>query len=428
MPKLSGKLTQTVVAKAKLEEKPYFIWAGEPSGFGVRVFPNGSKIFYLDYRNDHGTRRRMRIGAYGKELTVEQAHRKAASMVSSIVGESADPMRDKRDARAAVTVSSLCDAYMAAAEAGTLLKKNGERKKTSTLEIDRGRIDRHIKPLLGSKRVAEIGRGDIRQFIKDVTAGKTAKVVKTDKLRGKAIVEGGAGTAARTTGLLSGIMSFAVDEEIIAANPVHGVPRPKDGKRDRRLTPDEMRALGDALSDAVTESWQAIAGIRLLSLTGARLSEIVKLQWSEVDLANQVLVYGDTKTGQSLRPLGSAAIDIIQATETMGGAGFVLPGARDTAKPFGSLDTALERVTAKAKLEGVTAHVLRHTFASIAADMNYSDGTIGALIGHKGHTVTSKYSHRLDAVLVAAANKVAAEVWRQMTGQGGNVVEMPRRA
>jgi integrase len=58
-------------------------------------------------------------------------------------------------------------------------------------------------------------------------------------------------------------------------------------------------------------------------------------------------------------------------------------------------------------LADVTPHVLRHSFASLAADLGYSEPTIAAMIGHKGQTITSRYVHSADAVLLAAADAVA---------------------
>jgi hypothetical protein len=73
--------------------------------------------------------------------------------------------------------------------------------------------------------------------------------VKTG-FRGRAIVEGGAGTASRTVGLLGGILSFAVSEGFIAVNPVRGVRRPADNRREIRLTADQYRALANTLAEA----------------------------------------------------------------------------------------------------------------------------------------------------------------------------------
>jgi integrase len=82
----------------------------------------------------------------------------------------------------------------------------------------------------------------------------------------------------------------------------------------------------------------------------------------------------------------------------------------------------------RAELEGVTPHTMRHSYASVAGDLGFADSTIAALLGHTAGTVTSRYVHRLDSVLVAAANKVSGEVYRQMTGASAKVLEMPRRA
>jgi integrase len=69
----------------------------------------------------------------------------------------------------------------------------------------------------------------------------------------------------------------------------------------------------------------------------------------------------------------------------------------------------LDRVCARAGLEDVTPHVLRHTFASMAAELGFSELTIAGLLGHASRGVTQRYIH-LDKALVLAANRVAAEI------------------
>jgi hypothetical protein len=83
-------------------------------------------------------------------------------------------------------------------------------------------------------------------------AGKTVADVKTG-FRGRAIVKGGTTAASRTVGLLGGILSFAVSEGVITANPVRGVKRPADNRREVRLTAGQYKALGDALAAAEAE-------------------------------------------------------------------------------------------------------------------------------------------------------------------------------
>ncbi|GHD07734.1 tyrosine-type recombinase/integrase [Tianweitania populi] len=417
------KLTKSIVDKSQPQDRQYTVWCSEQKGFGVSINPGGSKTYMVDYRTADGNRRRMTIGKHGA-ITADEARKLAIQTLGGIVLQKQDPLLERRTRRSSLTVADLCDDYLKAAEAGLVLGKGRKPKKATTLYIDRGRIEGHIKPLLGKKLVIDLTRADVTRFIRDVSSGKTAKVAKTDRLRGKSVVEGGAGTAARTAGLLGGILTFAVSEGVIPANPVHGVARPADGSRDRRLTADEFRALGKALDASDDEPWQVTAAIWLLALTGCRRGEIASLRWSEVDTAGNALRLGDTKTGASTRPLPSDAVTVLDGLTRVKDAVHVLPGTRDPSKPFGALQAGIERVMKRAKLEGVTAHTLRHSFASVAADLDYSDSTIGAMLGHAGGTITSKYVHRLDSVLVAAANKVAGEVYRQMTGKEAKVVEL----
>jgi hypothetical protein len=63
----------------------------------------------------------------------------------------------------------------------------------------------------------------------------------------------------------------------------------------------------------------------------------------------------------------------------------------------------------------ITPHVLRHSFASLAADLGFNEPTIASLLGHKTHSITSRYVHSADAVLLAAANAVANETLKLLT-------------
>jgi integrase len=76
----------------------------------------------------------------------------------------------------------------------------------------------------------------------------------------------------------------------------------------------------------------------------------------------------------------------------------------------------------------VTPHVLRHSFASLAGDLGYSEPTIAALVGHKGHTITSRYVHAADAVLLAAADAVANRTAELMGEMKPEAAVVPLRA
>ena len=207
-------------------------------------------------------------------LEADKAREEAKSIIlQAELGQ--DRAAEKAKARSEMTFDKVCDLYV---------KEGCETKKPSTIATDRGRIERHIKPLLGKKRIGEITRPDVEKFMRDVASGKTAADVKT-KLHGRAIVEGGKGTATRTVGLLGGIMSFAVSRELRPDNPVRGVRRYADKKGETFLSPTELAKIGTALASAETAGANrfAVAIIRLLAFTGARKSEIASLKWSEVE-------------------------------------------------------------------------------------------------------------------------------------------------
>jgi integrase len=187
---------------------------------------------------------------------------------------------------------------------------------------------------------------------------------------------------------------------------VRGVERFADGKRDRRLSVGEYRTLGIALRKARdARVWPgAVGAVHFIALTGWRSGEVLRLTWSEVDLDRRTATLPDTKTGRSMRPLSQAACDVIRAMQL--GGDLVFPPARGgNGTQFVGRWT---RVTSFGKLpEEITPHTLRHSFASLAADLGYSEPTIAALIGHQGRSITSRYVHSADAVLLAAADAVA---------------------
>ncbi len=337
------------------------------------------------------------------------ARAKAQELLGDVARDR-DPAAEKQARRKATTVADLCDLYLVDALAGRVLKRSGVAKKASTLEIDKGRIERHIKPLLGTHAVAAITRRDVERFLHDIAEGKTKARIKT-KARGLARVRGGKTAANRSVGLLGAIFTYAVRHGMRPDNPVHGLQRFADVKRERRLSDEEYSRLGAALCQAAdAHVWPAaVAAIRFLALTGWRRSEVLGLRWSEIDVGRRTATLGSTKSGRSLRPLSRGACDVLRAMREAlsSGGDLVFPATRGE----GTMDGFRKFWLRIAKLGGlpadITPHVLRHSFASLAADLGYSEPTIASLVGHAGRSVTSRYVHAADAVLLAAADAVA---------------------
>src|SRR5271169_4956281 len=241
------------------------IWDTAVTGFAARRQKGDAVTYLVKYRTAGGRQRWHTIGRHGAPWTPESARSEARRILGEVV-KGTDPAAEKRAARSAATVAELCDSYLADAEAGRVLTRSKAPKRASTLMIDKGRIERHIKPLLGGLAVASVTRGDVEQFLHDVAEGRTAGKTKTANKRGLARVTGGRTAATRAVGLLGGIFTYAVRRSMRADNPAHGVERFADQERNRRLSDDEYAALGAAVRKAESSGlWPpAIAAARFL--------------------------------------------------------------------------------------------------------------------------------------------------------------------
>jgi integrase len=417
-----GKQKRIGLREVRMLQPKDIAWDGAVPGFGARRQQDAIS-YVLKYRAAGGRQRWYTIGRHGAPWTPEMAREEARRLLGE-VAKGGDPAAEKHIVRRAVTVADLCQRYFADARVGRLLVRGGRPKKAGTLLGDRGRIEDHIVPLLGRLPVAAVTKKDVEEFMHAVAAGETARQAKT-----KPRVRGGRGVAARTIGLLGAIFAYAVDHGLRADNPAHRVRKFAENKRERRLSDAEYAALGEGLRQAEGTIWPpAIACTRFLALTGWRSGEAVALRWQDVDLSRRTAMLPDTKTGRSMRPLSHAACDLLGAVvPRLGRSTLVFPASRCDGLMAG-FRKFFHRIAALGKPPAeVTPHVLRHSFASLAADLGYSELTIAALVGHKGHSITSRYVHSADAVLLAAANAVAAETAARM-GEGSvpsNVAQLP---
>lgn len=389
------------------------IWDAAVPSFGARRQKGAAVAYVLKYRTAEGRQRWYTIGRHGAPWTPDMARDEAKRLLGEVV-KGLDPATSKGARRSAVTVAELCEQYLSDAVAGRLLTRRKTAKKASTLATDEGRIRTHIVPLLGRLGVAAVSREDIETFMHDVAEGKTAGTARTKNKRGLSQVRGGKGTASRTVGLLGAIFTYAVRKRLRPDNPARGVMRFADGKRERRLDDDEYAKLGSALRAASDGGvWPpAVLAARFLALTGWRSGEALGLQWSDIDLSRRTATLGDTKTGRSMRPLSNAACSLLRDLPRP--AGLVFPASRGEGR-MGGFPKLWARIAKFGPLpHDITPHVLRHTFASVAADLGYSELTIATLLGHKGRSVTAGYVHSADAVLLAAADAVASRVMELM--------------
>ena len=182
---MAKNLTKRIVEGARPKANDHFVWCGKTTGFGVRVYPSGKKIFVAQVRVGRSIRR-VRIGPFGP-LTVEQARQRAKKIIDA-AADGRDPQREKREHRNALTVAELSEKYLVAARAGLVIVRRFKRpKRASTVAIDEGRVSRHIVPLIGSIRACDLTRQDVQRMVDDIAAGKTAGVFE-GRPRAKAVV------------------------------------------------------------------------------------------------------------------------------------------------------------------------------------------------------------------------------------------------
>ncbi len=406
------KLTkQTVDTRTAVDRATYYYDTDLP-GFFLREQPTGSRVWGVEYRAGNGRgapTRRVTIAAFGK-LTPDEA-RAAARKLLADVAHGQDPAAQKAAKAKEMTLTALIDLY---GDEGCFVQRGirqGEPMKERTKAYTLARLRHHAAPLLGKKRVSEIGVGDIERFVRDVGAGKTAKDEKTG-LRTRVIVRGGDGAARKVVRDLSAVFSFAVRRGIMPANPCDKASvRKTDNKRDRYLTLDEVKRLGEAFDEleGAGTNPKALNIARLWALTGCRRDEIAGLRWSEVDFDRGLLVLDDSKTGKSIRPLGAAASALLAPINRDEPSPFVFP-AENGEGHYQGTKRIWPKVVDKAKLPGVTPHTLRHTMGSTAVSTGEALALTGAILGHANARSTSIYAHVQNDPSRRAADRVSRKI------------------
>jgi integrase len=400
MPRLTKKILDGLMPKSQ----DVFAWDSEIRGLGVRLKPSGTKTFFLQYRNKSNRTRRLVIGPYGV-LTVELAREMARErLVEVIKGE--DPSAERKAARNAYTVADLCSWYLLEAESGRLLSRKRRPIKASTLTRDRTCIEKHIAPLIGHHVLQGLTRSDVQKFHADIVFGKTA----ARRIGRGGNTKGGQGAASRTLALLHSIFEHGIRLGITELNPARGVRRAASNVKDRRLSTDEIKRLGSALSQLNDENENptGLAAIRFIALTGFRRSEALLLENGWIDDDYRSIKFPDTKTGKQTRIIGQAAAQEIKIQQRRSRSNYVFPADFGDG-PFVGLPRVLGRVLRRARIEGVSLHTLRHTYASLAAELGFTELTIAGLLGHAARGVTQRYIH-IDEALVLAADKVSARM------------------
>lgn len=386
-----AKLTKRTVEALEPADKDYFVWDGELSGLGIRIFPTGRKQFVLQYRYGR-TSRRMSLGRFGA-ITPDQARGLALEAMVKL-RQDVDPMVEKRAKRTALTVRELADRFDEEHIAVHL--------KASTAKEYRRNLKLFILPAIGHLRIVDVTRADIAKYHHDwrhrpYQANRNLEIIS--KMFNLAELWG-----LRPDG----------------TNPRRHIKKYPEKKRERYFSSAELQAIGRVLGEMEEERIElpsAIAAVRLLLFTGCRLGEIMTLRWDHVDLPSKLLRLPDSKTGAKEVHLGNAAIAVLEQITSAADNPFVIEG-RNPGAHLTDLQPFWRRLRGRAGLKNARIHDLRHTFASVAVSHGQSLPMIGKLLGHTQVQTTARYAHLANQPVLQAANDVSDLIARSLVPKG----------
>ena len=320
-----GRPGEDVIGKSHSSSTVF--WDSELPGFGVRVYPTGSRFYVAQTRARGRPAKRVTLGRHGV-ITAEEARRRAAHVIAQVKsgGEPAELVSKAKGP----AVGELAQAW--------LEEHVAVRWKPRTARMYRLIVERHILPALA------------------VDHAKTADLHHA--LRATPVM------ANHVIDTLSRIWNAAVDRGRLpegVINPCRLVARNRERRRERFLSTKEFRRLGRTLTEAETRkgvSVHAVAAIRLLVLTGCRKSEILSLRWKDVDLVAGELKLTDSKTGPRCVSLSPDAAEVLAKAPRVAGNPWVIPG-KVPGKHMRNLSDPWEIIRERAGLRDVRLHDLR---------------------------------------------------------------------
>ncbi|MCP4319521.1 MAG: tyrosine-type recombinase/integrase [Hyphomicrobiales bacterium] len=395
------KLTKSVVEGLPPAEADYVAWDAELPGFGVRVKPSGIKSYVVQYRNRKtGASRRKTIGQHGPLLTFHKAREQARIILADAL-KGNDPIADDRAIRGAPTMKELAADYL---EQHAIPKK-----RPRSVENDRSMLDRIILPRLGSKKINAVQSQDIHALHVSMRDSPYQ--------------------ANRVLALMSKMFSLAMKWGWRGDNPVKGIERFHEERRERWLSDEELGRLLNALS--THPNHRAANAVRFQLLTGARIGEVLSARWSDIDLTRGVWIKPSHHTKQKRTehlPLSAPALALLAEMRERANPRerFLFPGNAPD-KPLQGIKKFWRGITEQAGLDDYRLHDNRHTHASHLVSSGLSLEIVGRLLGHTNPLTTKRYAHLADDPLRAAAERFGSKMDALQDTRKADIVPIPSR-
>ena len=405
-----ARLTKRTIDAAEAGPSTRFLWCGELRGFGLRITSAAVRSFVLRYRNAAGRDRMLTIGRYGV-LTVDQARDDARRLLVEVATGS-DPAGEKQAFKKSASVNDLLDKY---------ISEHVSKLAASTQTEVKRLVDKHIRPELGKLKAVDLKRSDAERLHR--------------------AMRGTPRNANHVLALLSKACALAeiwgLREE--GRNPCRGIKRFEEIHRERFLAPDELKRLGKALEEAATAGlpWvvkakgptarhlakpenrrspvnaDALALVRFLLLSGARLSEGLKLRWTDVDPKAGTIGLPERKGGhRRAHPVSAAALAVVAAQPHPKGANWVFPSPSGPDKPLSKsiAENTWQRLRAHVGLDDVRLHDLRHTVGTAAGRSGANAFLVRDMLRHSNVTMTHRYVNRDIDPLRALSDRIGEEL------------------
>ena len=385
MAKLQSMSISRRTVKALRVDKDTVFWDSELQGFGVRVYPSGTRMYVVQTRA-RGKSTRVTVGRHGV-LTPEEARRRAALIVARVkAGEEPVPLPLAPKPAAGPTLADLAERYR--------VEHLEVRCKPNTVKTARTATRQHILPALGTLPLMEVERDKVMALHGSLSETPAMANLVVDVISRMF-------TMAEAWGMVPD-----------GANPCREIVKYRTRRRERFLTDGEFRRLGEELGAAVAEgrvSVHAAGAIRLLMLTGCRCNEILTLRWKDVNLEAREFRLRDSKTGPRAVPLSAAAVKVLADLPSVVDNSWVIAG-RLKGTHMKNLNAPWGVVRTRADLTDVRIHDFRHSFASRALALGESLPMIGKLLGHRRAQTTARYAHLARESVKEAAARIAASI------------------
>lgn len=408
------RFTDKGVKALEPREKAYDLREGD--GFGVRVLPSGTKSWFFLY-HFNGIKKRLSLGIY-PDVSLKQAREKHDA-AKKLLAAGIDPGAVRDEEHAAPSVKRLVEEYL----------ERWAKPRKRSWEEDQRQLERDVVPRWGSRKAASITRRDVRELIEEKAKGAPVG-------------------ANRLLAVVRRAFNWAVEQDILETSPAFRVKAPaKENRKDRVLSPDEIRAAWSAW-DRAGATPEVRKALRLILATAQRPGEVAGAHWSEFDLTEGVwtIPAGRAKNNQAHRvPLSPLARRIIGEP----GSGYLFPSytdegpmnplaltracyrhARMTPLPVKSKSRGIRKRHVGPvvwKVEPFTPHDLRRTAASCMTGIGVPRLTVGKILNHVERGVTAIYDrHSYDLEKREALDRWGAHMEKIITGEKGVVVPLRR--